>query len=45
MLPGKILPGWCVELGAFFTGETSFSSLFFFNNLEISTQIQKTTKY
>ena len=28
-----------------FTGETSFSSRFFFNNPEISAQIQKPTKY
>ena len=42
--PSKILLGRCVELGVFFTGETSFSSRFFFDNLEIYAQIQKPTK-
>ena len=42
---GKTLLGKCVELGTSFTGETSFSSQFFFNNPEISAQIEKLAKY
>ena len=45
MPPGKILPDRCVEQGAFFTGETSFSSRFFFNISEISANSKKPTKY
>ena len=40
-----MLLGRCVELGAFLTGEASFSSRFFFNNPKISARIQKPTKY
>ena len=38
----KILQGRCIEPRLLFTGETSFSSRFFFNIREISAQIKKT---
>ena len=48
MPPSKILQGRCAKRGAsflHFTGETSFSSRFFFNISEISANIKKPSKY